>query len=254
MYKFISFIIFFAIFFAIFAATTAQATLLKTTDPSAVCNDGRQAAFMVSKSESRNWFIYFEGGGAATTPDAYKKRQSRWKKPITDGNYGLHYPIVKDFKKKGFNVVVIPYCTSDLHQGAHTNIVDGRKVYFHGRKIVEDVFNQMDADFRSANDLVFAGYSAGAIGLGFNSDLIKKYKNPKVIVDSFWLDSESRRVRQGWTKGPWVEINKFVYGNMPKHCKGHWSACFPQRSKFISMKINMFSQFGTLVIHTSKEI
>ena len=86
-------------------------------------------------------------------------------------------------------------------------------------------------------DLVFAGYSAGAIGLGFNSDLIKKYKNPKVIVDSFWLDSESRRVRQGWTKGPWVEINKFVYGNMPKHCKGHWSACFPQRSKFISMKI-----------------
>ena len=68
MYKFISFII----FFAIFAATTAQATLLKTTDPSAVCDDGRQAAFMVAKSESRNWFIYFEGGGAATTPDAYK--------------------------------------------------------------------------------------------------------------------------------------------------------------------------------------
>lgn len=63
-----------------------------------------------------------------------------------------------DLKKKGFKVTVIPYCTSDLHQDAHTNIVDGRKVYFHGRKIVEDVFNQMDADFRSANDLVFAGY------------------------------------------------------------------------------------------------
>ena len=117
MYKFISCII----VFAIFAATTAQATLLKTTDPSAVCNDGRQAAFMVSKSESRNWFIYFEGGGAATTPDAYKKRQSRWKKPITDGNYGLHYPIVKDFKKKGFNVVGIPYCTS-IYIKAHTRI------------------------------------------------------------------------------------------------------------------------------------
>ena len=47
----------------------------------------------------------------------------------------------------------------------------------------------MHGEFKSANELVFAGYSAGAVGLGFNSDLIKKYKNPKVIVDSFWLDS-----------------------------------------------------------------
>ena len=226
---------------AIFSCTIsshAYAGLVKTKEPSAVCSNGQQATFAVSKSKSKDWFVYFEGGGVATTPDAYKQRQNRWKKPITDGNYGLDYPIVKDFKKRGFNVVVIPYCTSDLHQGAHTNTVDGKKVYFHGRKIVEDVFNQMDADFKSANELVFAGYSAGAIGLGFNSDLIKKYKNPKVIVDSFWLDSESLRVRKGWTKGPWVEINKFVYGNMPKHCKGHWSACFPQRAKFKSMKIN----------------
>ena len=228
----------FAILIAIAGTSSiAQADLIKTKDEAAVCSNGKQATFIVSESKSNDWFVYFEGGGVAISPDAYKKRKSRWKKPRTDKNYGLDYPIVKDFKKKGFNVVVIPYCTSDLHQGAHTNLVDGKKVYFHGRKIVEDVFNQMHEEFKSANELVFAGYSAGAIGLGFNSDLIKKYKNPKVIVDSFWLDSESLRVRKGWTKGPWVEINKFVYGNMPKHCKGHWSACFPQRAKFKSMKI-----------------
>ena len=161
----------FAILIAIASTSSiAHADLVRTKDQAAVCSNGKQAAFVVSKSKSKDWFIYFEGGGVATSPDAYKQRQSRWKKPITDGNYGLSYPIVKDFKKKGFNVVVIPYCTSDLHQGAHTNIVDGKKVYFHGRKIVEDVFNQMDGNFKSANELVFAGYSAGAIALGFNSD------------------------------------------------------------------------------------
>lgn len=67
-----------------------------------------------------------------------------------------------------------------------------KKVYFHGCKIIEDVFKQLDSEFKSAGELIFAGYSAGAIGLGFNADLIKKYKNPKLIVDSFWLDKESR--------------------------------------------------------------
>ena len=182
--------------------------------------------------------MYFQGGGVATSPDSYKKRKSSQKRPAKDKKYGLNHPIAKDFKKKGFNVVVIPYCTSDLHQGAHTNIVDGKKVYFHGCKIVEDVFRQLDSEFKSAKELIFVGYSAGAIGLDFNSDLIKKYKDPKIIVDSFWLDTESRRVRESWTKGPWVEINKFVYGNVPKHCMGHWSACFPQKSKLKSMGIN----------------
>ena len=224
-------------FLTFFAATTTQAALLKTKDPSAICNNGQQATFMVSKSKSSNWFIYFEGGGVAASPDSYRKRKKRHKQPASGKNYGLNYSIVKDFKKKKFNVVVIPYCTSDLHQGSHSHQIDGKKVYFHGRKIIEDVFKQLDSEFKSAGELIFAGYSAGAIGLGFNADLIKKYKNPKLIVDSFWLDKESRRVRKGWTKGPWPEINKFLYSSMPRHCKGHWSACFPQRTKFKSMKI-----------------
>ena len=226
---------------ALLTATNAQASLMKTQDTLAVCSNGEQATFVVSESKSNNWFVYFEGGGLAISPESYKKRKSSQKKPTTDKNYGLHYPIVKDFKKKGFNVVVIPYCTSDLHQGSHTNLVDGKKVYFHGRKIVVDIFKQLDSKFKSAGKLVFAGYSAGSIGLGFNSDLIKKYKNPKVIADSFWLDTESRKEREKWTKGPWVQITKFLFSSMPKHCKGHWSACFPQKTKFNSMGIkNVF--------------
>ena len=39
-------------FLTFFAATTTQAALLKTKDPSAICNNGQQATFMVSKSKS----------------------------------------------------------------------------------------------------------------------------------------------------------------------------------------------------------
>lgn len=219
-------------------SSAANARLVTTQSEGAICNDGKQATFIVSEAQSEDWLVYFEGGGVATSPDSYRNRDSRWKTPQRDGSYGLSIPLVHDFKQKGFNVVVIPYCSSDLFQGAHTNIVDEKEVFFHGRKIVEDVFAQLNAEFTSSDTLVFAGHSAGAIALGFNSDLISRYSNSKVIVDSFWLDTESRRERERWTTGPWVEINKFVYGNMPAHCTGHWSRCFPQRTKFQSMNIS----------------
>ena len=56
--------------------------------------------------------------------------------------------------------------------------------------------------------------------LGFNADLIAQFDDPYVIADSFWLDAESLRMRLSWTKGPWINITKFLYGNLPDHCKG----------------------------------
>lgn len=225
-----------------FFSSVTQASLVHTKDKDAVCSNGEQANYRLIKSSSKDWFIYFQGGGAATSPDDYKGRQSRFKQPTRNENFGDWYPIVEDFRNKGFNVAVIPYCTNDLYQGTHINKVDGKKIYFHGRKIVEDVFKQLDDEFKYANDLVFAGYSAGAIGLGLNADLIAQYDNPKIILDSFWLDTESRRARDGWNTGSWPAIIKFIYGtSLPLHCEDSWQACFPQRSKFESMGLtNIF--------------
>ena len=219
--------------------SVAQASLVHTKNKDAVCSNGEQANFRVTKTESKDWFIYLEGGGVAPTPESYKKRESWLKQPKDNENYGNWFPIVEDFMEQGFNIVVIPYCTSDLYASSHINIVDGENVYFHGRNIVEDVFAQLNGEFKSADELVFAGYSAGAVGLGLNADLIAQYDNPKIIIDSFWLDAESRRVRDGWTNGPWPAITKFLYGdNLPLHCQGNWQACFPQRSKFESLGLN----------------
>lgn len=210
-----------------------MAALQTTTSPEAVCNDGKQATFSHFKADSNNWLVYVQGGGVAISADNFRERNIAMKTATKEENFGTWYPMVRDFVENGYNVIVIPHCSSDMHQGFHSHQIDGKNVPFHGRKIWEDIFARYDTDFHRADRLVVAGYSAGSIGIGFNIDLIAKYENLYVVADSFWLDTESFKARLGWTKGPWVNISKFVYPNMPEHCRGrHWAYCFPSRPHF----------------------
>lgn len=218
---------------ALLVVRTATADMLTTRSPDALCNNGEQATFRYIEGTSDNWLVYIQGGGVAPNADAYRNRQPFQKQPATGANYGEWYPIVNDFAGRGYHVVVIPYCTGDLHQGFHTHEIDGQTVYFHGRRIIEDIFDRFDGQFASAAKLVFAGYSAGSIALGFNADLIARYDDPYIIADSFWLDDESLKVRLGWTSGRWEAVTNFIYPNKPAHCQGaHWAHCFPSRAHF----------------------
>ena len=211
----------------------AQAALQYTQHEEALCNNGAQATYSHFKAEGSNWLVYVQGGGVAINADSLKKRLPRQVTPPSHDDFGYHYPMVRDFHKRGYNVIVIPYCSSDLHQGNHTHQIDGIDVPFKGRVIFEDIIAQHKDQLASADSLIFAGYSAGAIGLGFNADLIAGFDAVRVILDSFWLDDESLRVRQGLQGGRWDEINAFVYPNMPDHCKAqHWANCFPTKANF----------------------
>ena len=56
----------FAILIAIAGTSSiAHADLIKTKDQAAVCSNGKQATFIVSESNSNDWFVYFEGDGVA---------------------------------------------------------------------------------------------------------------------------------------------------------------------------------------------
>ena len=212
--------------------SSAFAETRQTQSPDAVCSNGERALFHVFENGGSNWLVYLQGGGVAATPEEYLSRIPRWTRPQGEGGYFASVPVVADFVDHGYNAVVIPYCTSDLHQGAHSHMIEGQDVFFHGRLIVEDVLNQMRMELMNAETLIFAGSSAGAIGLGFNADLISEFPDPYLIVDSFWLDTESRRVRDSWSGENWDRIEAFVYGNMPDHCGGDWASCFPQRDHF----------------------
>jgi hypothetical protein len=215
------------------AAGIASAELRDTTSPDALCNNGEQATYAYFEGTGNDWLVYIHGGGVVTSADQYRNRMQRFTKPQETDDFGAGVPMVRDFREKGFNVIVMHYCTGDLYQGFHTHQIDGKTVYFHGRKIVENIIDIHKNQLAGADRLVFAGYSAGSLALGFNADLIAQFDAPYVVSDSFWLEPESLRVRLGWTQGPWVNITKFLYGNLPEHCKGdHWAHCFPSRPQF----------------------
>ena len=211
----------------------AQAALQSTTHKDARCNNGGQATYSYFEGQSENWLIYLQGGGLAANPESYKQRLESQTTPTEDGRFGYWYPMVRDFHEKGYHVIAIPYCSSDLYQGNHTHLIDGIEVQFRGRVIVEDIITQLESQLNTADTVVFAGYSAGSIGLGFNADLISRFDHAHIIADSFWLDDESLAMRLGWEGGRWDAIIEFLYPNLPAHCLDqHWAHCFPGRQNF----------------------
>ena len=212
--------------------STAHAELRKTKSADAICNDGQQAAFTYFSAPSRKWFIMVEGGGLAYNVQSYRNRPQHLKSPISDKNYGKWSPIAKDFDEKGYNILVIPHCSSDMHQGFQTHQIDGTDVPFHGRKIWEDIFAQFDAQLTEAEQIVIVGWSAGGVGISFNIDLLAKYENLYVVIDSSWADKESQRVQYGWAGFNYQAERKFSFANIPAHCKQGWDRCFPSRALF----------------------
>ncbi len=216
----------------------SNAQLIETKDPKALCSNGEQATFTFFEGNTNNWLMYIQGGGVAANEDQYRSRNNGLKSPAVSNVRGKTY-MVEDFINNNYNVIYIPYCSNDIHQGTHVNNIDGKKVYFHGRYIIEDIFNQYDERFKKADKLIFAGYSAGSLALGLNVDLIKRYENPYIIADSFWLDAESLNVRLGWNDGPWPKIVKFLYNDRVEHCKdSHWANCFSSRPLFERNNLN----------------
>ena len=216
----------------------SNAQLIETRDPKALCSNGEQATFTFFDGNTNNWLMYIQGGGVAANEDQYRSRNDGLKSPAVSNERGKSF-MVEDFINNNYNVIYIPYCSNDIHQGTHVNNIDGKKVYFHGRFILEDIFNQYDEKFKKADKLIFAGYSAGSLALGLNVDLIKRYENPYIIADSFWLDAESLNIRLGWNDGPWPKIVKFLYNDRVEHCKdSHWANCFSSRPLFERNNLN----------------
>tara|TARA_B100000767_G_scaffold198927_1_gene185824 strand:- start:38 stop:358 length:321 start_codon:yes stop_codon:yes gene_type:complete len=88
--SFFSIIIFLLFLNPAYADNLKDAVLMKTTDENALCNNGEQSTFVLSKSNSKNWFVYFQGGGIAVNPNQYEKRKEYHKRPKKKMNF---YPI-----------------------------------------------------------------------------------------------------------------------------------------------------------------
>ena len=203
-----------------------------TTDPNAVCNNGEQATYTVKAGSTNKWAVILPGGGLAKNANEYKNRPSRMKEP--GGEQWFDFGVARDLKKKGYNMVFIPYCTSDLYQGNHYNVIDGKKVPFRGRVIVEDVIRTLYDKLKNADDVIFAGASAGAVGIGFNADLIGQFDNARVLLDSIWFDEETVKWYNNFVKKLAIQGNdrSFTYKSSMKLCNDNYVSCYPSRERF----------------------
>ena len=199
-----------------------------TTNPNAVCNNGEQATYTIKKGKSNKWAIILPGGGIARDPEEYRSRPEGMKSPELKPHY-FGQAIEKDLEDRNYNLVFIPYCSSDLYQSDHINLIDGNEVPFRGRVIVEDVINKIDKELKNADEVMFLGYSAGAIGIGFHAKTIGKYKNVRVLVDSFWVDDETKKFYQNFEKN---NDRSFTYKSSMEACNNSWVSCYPSRDNF----------------------
>jgi hypothetical protein len=223
--KKISLILFISLFYLNF---TFANELKLTTDPNAVCNNGEQATFTIKKGKSNKWAIILPGGGIARNSEEYRSRPEGMKSPKLKPHY-FGQGIEKDLEDRNYNLVFIPYCSSDLYQSDHINIIDGNEVPFRGRVIVEDVIKKIDKKLNNADEVMFLGYSAGAIGIGFHAKTIGKYKNVRVLVDSFWVDDETKKFYQNFEKN---NDRSFTYKSSMEACNNSWVNCYPSRDNF----------------------
>ena len=212
-----------------FAWNSGFANELKlTTNPDAVCNNGEQATYTIKKGKSNKWAIVLPGGGIARDPEEYRSRPDGMKSTELKPHY-FSQGIEKDLEDRNYNLVFIPYCSSDLYQSNHMNLIDGKEIPFKGRVIVNDVIDQIDQQLKSADEVMFLGFSAGAIGIGFHAERIGEYKNVRVLVDSFWVDDETRKFYENFEKN---SDRSFTYKSSMKACNNSWVSCFPSRDNF----------------------
>ena len=93
---------------------------------------------------------------------------------------------------------MIPYCTSDLFIGQNVDALqrpfnqsDGSTFVFAGNIVMREIFTELkdQYDFNSATEVVFAGSSAGSIGVLNHIQTVKNFTSAKlsILLDSGWI-------------------------------------------------------------------
>ncbi|KAL5103180.1 hypothetical protein TcWFU_007304 [Taenia crassiceps] len=149
------------------------------------CNDGTRAGYYVRRSKdlkSRNWMIYLEGGWYCFDEATCISRQitnhalfsSRTWHMIRYIGGVLSWDDRINPNYHNYNTIFIPYCSSDLWTGKKSERTGG--YYFHGSRILTAVMDDLlrQPEFINADKVVFAGSSAGGIGVMLNIDRLAR--------------------------------------------------------------------------------
>jgi hypothetical protein len=173
----------------------------------AVCNDGSPAAFYLrpGKDPDRNkWIVFLQGGGACGTDHDCSTRWKDEHNLMTSVGLPMRRQepgFLSDDEKENpdfarFTLVMVHYCSSDTYAGDGERTVDGRLLQFRGHRIIDAVLDDlMDRSIvgtptlGEATEVLFAGTSAGAMGMHNNLDRVAgrlSWARMKGLSDSGW--------------------------------------------------------------------
>jgi hypothetical protein len=216
------------------------------SDKEAVCNNGDRATYVLHWNDdpSDKWVVFFEGGGFAASPGQYRSRVKENNgylvKPEDNANANAG-AFVEHMRELGYNIVWVHYCSSDLYQGDHYHEIDGKQVPFKGRRIVQGLIDDLRIKLNAASDIIFAGFSAGSVALGYNADLFAQFENSRVLSDSWWSDTRRQEWRLSNPSAP--EALSFLYNNPPDHC-GNTVVPVAEKAARCLPNRHLFEDFG----------
>ncbi|CAF3862487.1 unnamed protein product [Rotaria sp. Silwood1] len=153
--------------------------------PQALCMDNSIASYYIRLANNNHsyWLIYFDGGWFCYSNESCEFRRQYSPNLITsisfNSNKKLFTGIFSSFKQ--YNIIYVPYCSSDLWSGS------SNQTNSHGYDIFHAIFHHKKYFF-NAKQIIFTGFSAGGLSLLLNlPDLLRKFSlhiDIRVIIDS----------------------------------------------------------------------
>lgn len=234
-----------------------------------VCDDGTPTGIAVNPSPSAgpdaDLLIYFVGGGACwdyltcavlntSSHGPFGRTQFEQQKSALNGTIldraRPQNPVA------GFHMVVVPYCTGDLHAGDNVATYQGsgsqRVIHHKGHANVLAFLPRVAATWPSPRKLIMTGSSAGGYGATLNYDLFRTRFAGAVsylIDDSgplFVGDAVPRTLRDTWY-AQW-NLQNTVAGSCPA-CSSDLSQAYTTiQNKYPSDRLSLLSYTQDQVI------
>lgn len=218
----------------------------------AVCNSGRIANYYFKKAKSKKWFIALQGGSGICTDKESCEEKLKNKKFVSSLYSEKKLKKIKQgaiFNSqalKNYNLVFLPYCSSDLYAGNHTHLLlNNRTMYFRGRAIVVGMFQDLlkKKNLKQAQEMIVAGWSDGAIGVAMNLDVWESLNTKKrYLFDSFWITNGERI----FLNNNQIDntIASFIFKNPPPACRENYLDCYPSNFLLKHKKLDAMIVFN----------
>ncbi len=163
-----------------------------------ICSLGTEFAYWVRPASPERVMVYFQGGGACSTGENCDLRMKPTYEPVVDeedspqkwdGIFAVDNP---ENPFADWTMVMIPYCTGDVHLGAKettydvpaTDSSDARQITIQHRGSVNSraALEWLASNFPDSGELFVTGGSAGSIPSPFYTDwLATRYPDARVV-------------------------------------------------------------------------